>query len=159
MLIYFAEAAQRLYQLAQWLPVMERVAATYRVACVLRSRRRLACVAPATALPLALLQTYDDLMAFYERGQGQGDHLCEPRAAQLPWLTARTALHVHVDRGESDKRSSLSNQAKAYDRVFVAGDVAARRYLDNVLEFEERRPRHGRPPPLDSPPAADRARR
>jgi len=148
-LIYFPEAAQRLYQLTQWLPVMERVAATHRVACVLRSPAAYAGVAPATALPLALLQTYEDLMAFYERGRAKVIIYVNHGQLNFQSLTARTALHVHVNHGESDKRSSFSNQAKAYDRVFVAGEVAARRYLDNVLEFEERRLVTVGRPPLD----------
>ena len=43
-------------------------------------------------------------------------------------LAAPTMLHVHVNHGESDKLSMVSNQAKAYDRVFVAGEAAVRRH-------------------------------
>src|SRR3954451_4565381 len=47
-LIYFPEGLQRLYQVTQWLPAMERVAATHRVACVLRSPAAYAGLAPTT---------------------------------------------------------------------------------------------------------------
>src|SRR5262249_7350732 len=41
--------------------------------------------------------------------------------------------------GESDKVSMASNQAKAYDRVLVAGEAALRRYREALIEFDERR--------------------
>jgi CDP-glycerol glycerophosphotransferase (TagB/SpsB family) len=55
-------------------------------------------------------------------------------------------LHVHISHGESDKQSMASNNAKAYDRVFVAGEAAVERLLAGLLEFDTRRlVRIGRP--------------
>jgi hypothetical protein len=60
-------------------------------------------------------------------------------------------LHVHVNHGESDKQSMASNNAKAYDRVFVAGDAAVERYVTGLLDFDASRlVRVGRPQ-LDLP--------
>jgi CDP-glycerol glycerophosphotransferase (TagB/SpsB family) len=60
-------------------------------------------------------------------------------------------LHVHVNHGESDKQSMASNNAKAYDRVFVAGDAAVQRYVTGLLDFDASRlVRVGRPQ-LDLP--------
>jgi hypothetical protein len=138
-LFYFPDTVDRLYQLGQWLPVLEAVAATRPTAGVVRAFDVHAALRPATSLPLALLGRYEDLMAFYERGRAKVIVYVNHAQLNFQSLTLRTALHVHVNHGESDKRSNFSNQAKAYDRVFVAGELAARRYLDNVLEFEERR--------------------
>jgi hypothetical protein len=152
-LIYFPEQPPRAYQLGQWLPVMESVAAARPTACVVRSPQVHESLRGATSVPLALLPTYEDLMAFYERGGAKVVVYVNHGQLNFQSLTLRTALHVHVNHGESDKRSSFSNQAKAYDRVFVAGDVAARRYIDNVLEFDERRLVTVGRPPLDFLPA------
>ena len=54
-------------------------------------------------------------------------------------------LHVHVNHGESDKLSMVSNHAKAYDRVFVAGEAAVQRHLDGLLEFDTSRLVRDRP--------------
>jgi hypothetical protein len=152
-LIYFPERPMQLYQLAQWFPVMERLASERATACVLRSRDAYPAVLESTSLPVALLPTYNDLLAFYQAGQHKVVVYVNHSRLNFQSLTLRTALHVHISHGESDKRSSFSNQAKAYDRVFVAGEIAAQRYLDNVLEFDERRlVRVGRPP-LDFVPA------
>jgi hypothetical protein len=138
-LFYFPDTVDRLYQLSPWLPVLEAVATTRPTAGVVRAFDVHAALRPATSLPLALLGRYEDLMAFYERGRAKVIVYVNHAQLNFQSLTLRTALHVHVNHGESDKRSNFSNQAKAYDRVFVAGELAARRYLDNVLEFEERR--------------------
>jgi CDP-glycerol glycerophosphotransferase (TagB/SpsB family) len=53
---------------------------------------------------------------------------------------------VHINHGESDKQSMSSNNAKSYDRVFVAGQAAVERYASALLEFDaERLVRIGRP--------------
>ena len=152
-LIYFPEPPLRLYQLAQWLPVMERLAEERAAACVLRSPGAYAAVRELTSLPLALVPTYEDLMACYDRGRPKVVLYVNHGQLNFQSLTLRTALHVHISHGESDKRSSFSNQAKAYDRVFVAGEIAAQRYLDNVLEFDGRRLVQIGRPPLDFVPA------
>src|SRR4051794_30541230 len=55
-------------------------------------------------------------------------------------------LHVHINHGESDKQSMASNNAKAYDRVFVAGEAAVQRHAAGLLEFDlSRLVRIGRP--------------
>src|SRR5699024_7026108 len=55
-------------------------------------------------------------------------------------------VHVHVNHGESDKLSMVSNQAKAYDRVFVAGQAAVDRHHKALLDFDDRKlVRVGRP--------------
>jgi CDP-glycerol glycerophosphotransferase (TagB/SpsB family) len=45
-------------------------------------------------------------------------------------------LHVHINHGESDKQSMASNNAKSYDRVFVAGEAAVQRIAAGLLEFD-----------------------
>jgi CDP-glycerol glycerophosphotransferase (TagB/SpsB family) len=63
-------------------------------------------------------------------------------------------LHVHINHGESDKQSMASNNAKAYDRVFVAGEAAVQRHVTGLLEFDtDRLVRIGRPQLDLRPPA------
>ena len=45
-------------------------------------------------------------------------------------------LHVHINHGESDKQSMASNNAKSYDRLFVAGEAAVQRVVAGLLEFD-----------------------
>ena len=69
-------------------------------------------------------------------------------------------LHVHINHGESDKQSMASNNAKAYDRVFVAGEAAVQRHAAGLLEFDtDRLVRIGRPQLDLRPEPAARAER
>src|SRR5699024_5383998 len=45
--------------------------------------------------------------------------------------------HVHVNHGESDKLSMVPNQAKSYDKVFVAVDAAIDRHRKALVDFDE----------------------
>jgi hypothetical protein len=153
-LIYFPDTPGQLYQLSQWLPVMERLAEQRTVACVLRFPSAYRAVQESTSLPIALVPGYADLIGFYERGRHKVVVYANHNGLNFQSLTLRTALHVHLGHGESDKRSSFSNQAKAYDRVFVAGEVAAQRFRQNLLEFDERRLVQIGRPPLDFVPAS-----
>jgi len=61
-------------------------------------------------------------------------------------LGAARMLHVHINHGESDKISMVSNQAKAYDRIFVAGEAAVLRHRAALMNFDENKlVRIGRP--------------
>jgi len=51
-------------------------------------------------------------------------------------LSFQQAVHIHVNHGESDKICMVSNQAKAYDKVFVAGEAAVRRHAAAIAWFD-----------------------
>jgi CDP-glycerol glycerophosphotransferase (TagB/SpsB family) len=51
-------------------------------------------------------------------------------------LSFQRAVHVHVNHGESDKICMVSNQAKAYDKVFVAGQAAVDRHRAAIAWFD-----------------------
>jgi CDP-glycerol glycerophosphotransferase (TagB/SpsB family) len=51
-------------------------------------------------------------------------------------LAFQQAVHIHLNHGESDKICMVSNQAKAYDKVFVAGPAAVRRHAAAIAWFD-----------------------
>jgi len=51
-------------------------------------------------------------------------------------LAFQQAVHIHVNHGESDKICMVSNQAKAYDKVFVAGEAAIARHRAALAWFD-----------------------
>lgn len=59
------------------------------------------------------------------------------RVKNFQSLSYNSACHVFINHGESEKSSMYSNQAKAYDLVFVAGNVAFERYRNNLSRFDE----------------------
>ncbi|WP_434566498.1 CDP-glycerol glycerophosphotransferase family protein [Vibrio chagasii] len=59
------------------------------------------------------------------------------RVKNFQSLSYNDACHIFINHGESEKSSMYSNQAKAYDFVFVAGTVALERYRNNLTRFDE----------------------
>jgi hypothetical protein len=47
-------------------------------------------------------------------------------------LNNRRMLHVHINRGKSDKRSSFSNHVKGYERAFVVGRASIECYREGA---------------------------
>jgi hypothetical protein len=135
--VYYADSPERVYQLDQWLPVLEKLAATRKVVIILRDIRTLKDLQDRTTLPVVCLTTFLDLMNLYDAGEFKVGIYVNNSQRNFQSLNNPRMLHVHVNHGESDKLSSFSNQVKAYDRVFVAGPVAVERYREALIAFDD----------------------
>ncbi len=105
---------------------------------------------------------YEILMSLYDRADFHAVVYVNNGWTNFQSLSFQQAVHIHVNHGESDKICMVSNQAKAYDKVFVAGEAAVRRHAAALAWFD---PTHlvrvGRPqldlpvpdavPPFDGP--------
>lgn len=146
MLAYFANEPARAYQLLQWLEVLEVLDATEPVALVLCDPDTAALVRSRTRLPVLLAETFPALVDLYAGLDAAVVLYVNNSPDNFASLADPRMLHVHVNHGESDKASMASNNAKAYDRVFVAGDAAVRRYTARLMELDTTRlVRVGRP--------------
>ncbi len=145
-LAYFADDATRAYQLYQWLPVLERLDARHRVAVVVRDADAAAQIERRTRLPILLAPAFSELAELYERLAAKVVLYCNNSMFNFQSLLHGQMLHVHINHGESDKQSMVSNNAKSYDRVFVAGEAAVQRHVSGLMEFDASRlVRIGRP--------------
>lgn len=159
-IFYFAEPALRIYQIRQWLPVIERVRQQFAVAIVTRTVGSTRVLREMSETPVHYARTLDALIQTYTTLDPKVIIYCNNGMRNFQSLIYRRALHVHVNHGESDKLVMASNQAKAYDRVVVAGPAAIDRYRDNLLDFDAARfVQVGRPQldietPCDVPAAA-----
>lgn len=144
--VYFGDDPLRLYQLQQWLPVFEVLDRRHPVQIVAREADSFAMIRQATHLPSVLLRTFADLTEFYRHADHKVAVYVNNSAKNFQSLVARSMLHVHVNHGESDKICMVSNQVKAYDRVFVAGGAAIDRHASTLLGFD-----HGRLVPVGRP--------
>ena len=148
---YFAGDPTRTYQLAQWLEVLEILDGVHPVALVLRDPSSAALIGSRTTLPVLTAATFPELTELYADLDAKVVLYCNNAGLNFESLVDARRLHVHINHGESDKQSMASNNAKAYDRVFVAGDAAVQRYVTGLLDFDATRlVRIGRPQ-LDLP--------
>jgi CDP-Glycerol:Poly(glycerophosphate) glycerophosphotransferase len=134
--VYFADDPRKLYQLRQWLPVLERLHEHHPTVVITRQQRTFAEVRTQTQLPCVLAPAFPDLVGLYEASDFKVAIYVNNSVHNFQSLTNRRMLHVHVNHGESDKVCMVSNQVKAYDRVFVAGEAAIARHAAALLEFD-----------------------
>ena len=143
---YFADDVTRAYQLAQWLPVLEVLDEVHPVGLVTRDPAVAELCRRATSLPVYLAPSFAELMLLYGDLDASVVLYCNNSMRNFESLVSPRMLHVHVNHGESDKQSMASNNAKAYDRVFVAGEAAVDRHRAGLMEFDiARLVRVGRP--------------
>jgi hypothetical protein len=133
---YFGDDPTRIYQLLQWLPVLERLDAVHRVAVVLRDAETAEIAEESTSLPVLVAEEFADLVELYEELDPKVALYCNNGMRNFQSLINGRILHVHINHGESDKQSMVSNNAKAYDRVFVAGEAAVQRHLAGLMELD-----------------------
>jgi len=145
-LAYFADDPTRVYQLLQWLPVLELLDESERVGIVLREPDTAQIVRARTALPVYLVPEFAELQELYADLDAKVVLYCNNGARNFNSLLNTRMFHVHINHGESDKQSMVSNNAKAYDRVFVAGEAAVQRHRAGLMELDETKlVRIGRP--------------
>ncbi|HWI42396.1 MAG TPA: CDP-glycerol glycerophosphotransferase family protein [Nocardioides sp.] len=150
---YFADDPTRVYQLLQWIPVLERLDGTHPVAVVTRDPATADVVSGRTSLPVLCAPGFADLTELYDELDAKVVVYCNNSMLNFNSLLDGRMLHVHINHGESDKQSMVSNNAKAYDRVFVAGEAAVQRHRSALMELDESKlVRIGRPQ-LDLRPA------
>ena len=133
--LYFADAPQKLYQLTQWLPVFESNKAMTTIV-VVRHVETYRELLGRTSLRVLLVPRYEILMALYDRADFHAVVYVNNGWTNFQSLSFQQAVHIHVNHGESDKICMVSNQAKAYDKVFVAGEAAARRDAAALAWFD-----------------------
>ena len=133
--LYFADVPSKLYQLAQWLPVFEQ-RSDVRSVVVVRHIETFKALQGRTSLPIVLAPNYDELMALYDRASFHAVIYVNNGWTNVQSLAFQQAVHIHVNHGESDKICMVSNQAKAYDIVFVAGEAAVRRHQAALAMFD-----------------------
>lgn len=134
---YFGDHADKTYQLAQWIPVLEELNKRHPVVVVFRKVGALRAFKGITKLPLVFVRRFDDLATLYFENDYRLAIYVNNGVTNFQSLSYAPMVHVHVNHGESDKLSMVSNQAKAYDRVFVAGPAAVDRHVRALIDFDE----------------------
>lgn len=160
--VYFGDRSSKFYQLEQWIPVLEQLHKVHRVVIVVRKGSALTSVMETTHLPVVFKRKFDPLQTFYHANDFKLALYVNNGMTNFQSLSFAPMVHVHVNHGESDKLSMVSNQAKAYDKVFIAGEAAVERHRRALIDFDESQlVRVGRPQldierPLELEPSSAR---
>ena len=146
-IIYFADKSVNLYQLRQWYEPMRRLAEKYPVAVVSRSIGATNALLEECPLPVFYGPTIGDIENFVAGQPIKIAFYANQNMRNFQMMRFPSMFHVFISHGESDKIYMASNQAKAYDFCFVAGDAAVQRISSRLLDFdsEKRLIQIGRP--------------
>lgn len=134
--VYFSDVPDKSYQLEQWLPMLEKLNVEHRVLLAFRKVSSLRLFKNLTPLPKVFVRRFDDLVSLYEFNDFKVCLYVNNGVSNFQSLSAPRMVHVHISHGESDKLSMVSNQAKAYDKVFVAGQAAIDRHKQVLVDFD-----------------------
>jgi hypothetical protein len=135
-MVFFPESPTNTYQLAQWYGVLRRLARTHPVVVITQDSRTTRAVRADSGLPVhcvARSRTLDGLVARSDIA------LClyvGHNGRNFSALRFTSIVHVYLGHGDSDKAVSASNQVKAYDFCFVAGQAAADRMRRTVPLYD-----------------------
>ena len=131
-LVFFAGGPVEFYQLAEWLPVLEHLHRSVPLVVVGTRADGVRAALRHTTLPVRLAKGAPDLERVVREEDVPGVLYVNHLERNFRMLRFPQPVHVYLGHGDSDKDSSVSNQNKAYDFSFVAGQ-AARERLARVL--------------------------
>ena len=165
--LVFSGTLNQLYQAREWLwplsqlDVRLRAEGLGRVAVLCRDGASAAALAPESSLPVFFARTANELDGFLSKPGLLVAFYPNQATLNFQSLAFPRPAHVHLSHGESDKISMVSNQLKAYDAVFTAGQAARRRITNHLVGFradvmqDVGRPQHDQPTrvPASLPPS------
>lgn len=109
---FFADSPSRIYQIAQWLPVIEKSPAHLKSVIITRSMATTEELRKLTNVQVIHARTFDLLMSLLELSKFKAIIYVNNSYQNFQTLSYQSAVHIHVNHGESDKISMVSNQAK-----------------------------------------------
>lgn len=135
-LLYFATAQDSLYQLRPWYPALASLDTVHPVIAVFKDSRTAAVVRAETSLDCITLARYGQLDEILGRSDVKLALYINHDPINFECLRFTSLVHIYLGHGDSDKGVSISNQVKAYDFCFLAGQGALERTADNVMLYD-----------------------
>ena len=145
--VYFADGKVNLYQLRQWYKPLAKLAEQHPVLILSRASGAALELLEESPVPVAYVRRVADLEQVIHDQDLHVVFYVNQNAKNFQMMRYGRRWHVFINHGESDKMYMTTNQFKAYDYAFIAGD-AARARLEKVLwdyDFDKRAVPIGRP--------------
>ncbi|MET0767560.1 MAG: CDP-glycerol glycerophosphotransferase family protein, partial [Aeromicrobium sp.] len=154
-LVYFPNGADALYQLRPWFAALKALDAEHGVVAVFKDSRTAAVVRAESGLDCVTLARYGQLDEILALSDVKLALYVNHDPVNFECLRFTSLVHVYLGHGDSDKGVSVSNQVKAYDFCFLAGQAALDRTSVGVMLYDApaRSVLIGQPQ-LDAPPPA-----
>lgn len=137
--VYFSAGANNIYQIEQWLNTFTLLDQEKKIIFIVRRKSSFNWLKTHTSFPIIYCQGINDLTKTYEENNFKCIVYVNNGLQNFQSLMCRTALHIHINHGESEKTSTLSNQINAYNYVFIVADAAYDKYNLNLIDKDMHR--------------------
>ncbi len=134
--VYFSDLPVNLYQIRQWYGPLAELARTHPVVVLTRSPATTNLLLDECPLPVFFGPRVTDIESFMATHDIGLVLYVNQNLRNFQMMRFARPAHVFVSHGESDKSYMTSNQLKAYDRVFVAGEAAVARLEGALTDFD-----------------------
>ncbi|MGB3910623.1 MAG: CDP-glycerol glycerophosphotransferase family protein [Pseudolysinimonas sp.] len=134
--LYFADTRVNLYQVRQWYASLAGLAERQGVAIITRSPGAYLEISRETTIPVLYLRTISEIEEFLAEQDVAVMLYVNQNVKNFQMLRYGRVLHVFINHGESDKAYMTSNQFKAYDFAFVAGQAALDRLGRELWDYD-----------------------
>ena len=127
-IVYFADTMESLYQMRGWYGPLKALHQELGVTVVCMDSRVAEVLRDEMDLPVVTVALDATLDGLIGRSATKLILYVNYNPLNTAPLRSRSVIHVSLLHGDSDKGVSVSNQVKAYDFSFVAGQAAIDRY-------------------------------
>ncbi|WP_353988216.1 CDP-glycerol glycerophosphotransferase family protein [Ruicaihuangia caeni] len=135
--VYFADTRVNLYQIRQWYEPLKELSKQHRVVLISRSPGTALTLWDEAPLPTLYLRKISELERFvHDQRQLKLVFYVNQNAKNFQMFRFGRMWHVFISHGESDKAYMSSNQYKAYDFAFVAGQAALDRLRRALWDYD-----------------------
>lgn len=135
-MVFFATGRNTVYQLRGWLRALEDLDAAQGVVVVCRDSRAAAAIRAESTLDCLTLATPAQLDAILQLSSVKLALYVNHNPINFECLRFPSLVHVYLGHGDSDKGVSVSNQVKAYDFCFLAGQGALDRTASGTMLYD-----------------------
>jgi hypothetical protein len=134
--VFFATGPENFYQFEQWRLPLEHLATQRPVFVIVDRPDTGDLVLGTSSLPVAFARGSASLERLVAERDVRVVLYLNQLEANFRMLRFASPVHIQIGHGESDKDSSISNQHKAYDLVFVGGDAGRDRLGQALRGFD-----------------------
>jgi len=135
-MLFFPNGADALYQLRPWFGALKALAAGHGLTAVFKDSRTAAIVRDESGLDCVTLANYGQLDQILAVSEVKLALYVNHDPVNFEVLRFTSLVHVYLGHGDSDKGVSVSNQVKAYDFCFLAGQAALDRTSAAVMLYD-----------------------
>ncbi len=135
-LLFFPDTADSLYQLRSWYGPLRELHKAQGLTIVCMDSRLAKLVRAELDVPVITIAQESTLDELAARSNLKVFLYVNFNPLNFLALRLRSAIHVSLLHGDSDKSVSISNQVKAYDFAFVAGQAGVDRYARYTALFD-----------------------